>query len=187
MSLSYIVFIDEQIYLGDFSEVYENDIWQKIDLLETTNEIDYFDESLPFTGMKLEFANFQGVELSRSVLISAKMKLSNFSQSRLWGSEIISSDFRGTDFQEANLDYIEIKNSNFTSTKFNLSSIFGGYIENSDFSFADFRGANLKKCNFENTNLNMALFDQSTQLPFNREIAISKGMSYVEEKYTHAS
>lgn len=136
------------------------------------------------------YTSLQASYVWASLLNEAHFINSTFTQNYISTSEFRRALFRGVTFQDSEVYESQFQNAIFDGVQFDATRF-----KNSDFSGAIFHGSRFLNCDLRNTrfqgadisdvvflltDLSNATFNEQTRLPFSKEVALARGMVYVE-------
>jgi len=91
------------------------------------------------------------------------------------GSDLSHSDLHGADLRHADLRNANLNKANLCEARLDKADLRGA-----DLRGADLRSAHLAAARVQETRLHGAMFNQWTDLPFDKNEALKKGMIYLE-------
>lgn len=89
--------------------------------------------------------------------------------------DLSHADLHRSDLRNANLNGANLARANLSSARLDHASLVGANLRG-----ADLRGAHLPAAKTANAHLYGAIFDHMTDLPFEKEEALRRGMIYLE-------
>lgn len=102
------------------------------------------------------------------------------------GAEVIeattqsASDLSHADLHGADLSHADLRGANLTRANLTAARLDHANLEKADLRGADLRSAHLAAAKLREARLYGALFDKWTDLPFDKDSAIRRGMVYLE-------
>ena len=142
-------------------------------------------KGINFTSLYAFNLSFENVTLAYATVQGAFIFQSQFKNLKGPSMDLSSSHLKGVQFIESDLSHLRATGARFNKVSFhktNLqkSSLWGSLLKEVDFSDSDLRGANLEAtyvllCQFKG-----AKFDEKTRLPFSKQSALQRGMTFVE-------
>lgn len=126
-------------------------------------------------GADLRGANLDGLDLSGFSLNGANLKAvyargTKFTDAKMNGVKLMYGHFEGSHFKGAQLNGADLNHAHLSGASLKKASLYGAH-----FVLADLSGAKLPK-KLETTNFKNSIISYGTELPFNVNIAKSRGM-----------
>lgn len=133
-------------------------------------------------GINRPNANFHNRQLPFVNINSSEFRYGNFEMANMVCSSIDHSNLQGANLRYVDMEYSEITKTNLSGADLSYANLRGCQIRESDFSGADLRGADLADCTVHNSKFQEAVFDEHTQLPFDKSQAKRLGMVFVSKR-----
>lgn len=134
----------------------------------------------------LSRANLTGANLSKAHLNGAELILAQLSHAELRGAHLAGAhlsyaNLTGADLKDVDLNRADLSFADLTSADLRGASLFKTNLENADLRGADLRSARLGTARVTRAKLPGAIFDEATELPFDREEALELGMVLISQ------